>query len=519
MQEVVAQETDSETGQPPTGELMNEFSRALVDNLNRENDEEDDQGDGRLVPANDQEDFMAEDQGSPKAPSRRGPRGTSSKYRGVTRHRRTKRWEAHIWDDKKQVYLGGFDVEEHAGKAHDVMALKCRGPNSPLNFALEEYDELLPMLPSLSKDEVVLLLRRQSKGFARGTSKYRGVVKQRSGKWDGRMGQYRNNRKYVYVGVYGGGEEGAAAFERAAADSNSGHSVSNLSSQAVGHCGHRHDQGNGRVEEWGQHGGGGGMDTMWAPSLPTLQQHQQQHRNHYAPPRANSPVQMVPASSGALSPSAQLLRSVASYEPAASNGFTGVYHPAEHGQYYPSQQTSFLQQQLVHSRSPYMAAGALLYSKDIVDHAPQQRGETRGMETYQSQDRHEAIRDNGMPAIAVAHMPPPLCTGLLAGNDSEHNGQLFTPGAPAQKGSDLHWHPSMISPALLRQAEAWSGGELVSNPSGHAAQVMTSHSGHHFILPEAADVAASIAAESHPSGSCQAAAAGGNAPRRKSGIG
>lgn len=31
------------------------------------------------------------------------------------------------------------------------MALKCRGPNSPLNFAQEEYDELLPMLPSLTK--------------------------------------------------------------------------------------------------------------------------------------------------------------------------------------------------------------------------------------------------------------------------------------------------------------------------------------------------------------------------------
>ena len=29
--------------------------------------------------------------------------------------RRTKRWEAHIWDEKKQVYLGGFDIEEHAG--------------------------------------------------------------------------------------------------------------------------------------------------------------------------------------------------------------------------------------------------------------------------------------------------------------------------------------------------------------------------------------------------------------------
>ena len=38
-----------------------------------------------------------------------------------------------------------------AGKAHDVMALKCRGPGSPLNFGLEEYEELLPMLPNLSK--------------------------------------------------------------------------------------------------------------------------------------------------------------------------------------------------------------------------------------------------------------------------------------------------------------------------------------------------------------------------------
>lgn len=29
--------------------------------------------------------------------------------------RRTRRWEAHIWDAKKQVYLGGYDSEEHAG--------------------------------------------------------------------------------------------------------------------------------------------------------------------------------------------------------------------------------------------------------------------------------------------------------------------------------------------------------------------------------------------------------------------
>lgn len=101
MQEIVGQETDSETGQPPTGELMNEFSRALVDNLNRENDEEeDDRANDALVPEAEQEEFMAEQQGSPKAPSRRGPRGTSSKYRGVTRHRSG---SFHIIDVSKQV--------------------------------------------------------------------------------------------------------------------------------------------------------------------------------------------------------------------------------------------------------------------------------------------------------------------------------------------------------------------------------------------------------------------------------
>lgn len=79
-----------------------------------------------------------------------------------------------------------------------------------------------------------------------------------------------------------------------------------------------------------------------------------------------------------------------------------------------------------------------------------------------------------------------------------------------QKGSELHWHPSMISPALLRHAEAWSGGELVTtNPVGSSA----AHIGHSspFVLPEAAEVAASIAAQPHTaSAPGQASAAGGN---------
>nr|GME12899.1 AP2-like ethylene-responsive transcription factor TOE2 isoform X2 [Ipomoea batatas]GME14625.1 AP2-like ethylene-responsive transcription factor TOE2 isoform X2 [Ipomoea batatas] len=50
-----------------------------------------------------------EEAGSPIQPikkSRRGPRSRSSQYRGVTFYRRTGRWESHIWDCGKQVYLG-----------------------------------------------------------------------------------------------------------------------------------------------------------------------------------------------------------------------------------------------------------------------------------------------------------------------------------------------------------------------------------------------------------------------------
>ena len=48
--------------------------------------------------------------------------------------RRTGKWEAHVWHTKKQVYLGGFDWEEHAAKAHDIMTLKVRGPEAAVSF-------------------------------------------------------------------------------------------------------------------------------------------------------------------------------------------------------------------------------------------------------------------------------------------------------------------------------------------------------------------------------------------------
>lgn len=133
--------------------------------------------------------------------SRRGPRSRSSQYRGVTFYRRTGRWESHIWDCGKQVYLGGFDTAHAAARAYDRAAIKFRGVDADINFNLADYEEDMKQMKNLSKEEFVHILRRQSTGFSRGSSKYRGVTLHKCGRWEARMGQFLG-KKYIYLGLF-----------------------------------------------------------------------------------------------------------------------------------------------------------------------------------------------------------------------------------------------------------------------------------------------------------------------------
>ncbi|XP_042035215.1 AP2-like ethylene-responsive transcription factor BBM [Salvia splendens] len=150
----------------------------------------------------------------------------TSIYRGVTRHRWTGRYEAHLWDNScrregqsrkgRQVYLGGYDNEDKAARAYDLSALKYWGTTTTTNFPISNYEKEIEGMKNMTRQEFVASIRRKSSGFSRGASIYRGVTRHhQQGRWQARIGRVAGN-KDLYLGTFSTEEEAAEAYDVAA---------------------------------------------------------------------------------------------------------------------------------------------------------------------------------------------------------------------------------------------------------------------------------------------------------------
>ncbi|XP_058084236.1 AP2-like ethylene-responsive transcription factor At2g41710 [Magnolia sinica] len=128
----------------------------------------------------------------------------SSIYRGVTRHRWTGRYEAHLWDkstwnqnQNKKGKQGAYDDEEAAARAYDLAALKYWGPGTLINFPVSDYSRDLEEMRMVSREDYLASLRRKSSGFSRGFSKYRGISRpSQSSRWDTSLGRMLGNEYF-----------------------------------------------------------------------------------------------------------------------------------------------------------------------------------------------------------------------------------------------------------------------------------------------------------------------------------
>ncbi|CAN8253075.1 unnamed protein product [Cochlearia groenlandica] len=147
----------------------------------------------------------------------------TSIYRGVTRHRWTGRYEAHLWDNScrregqsRKGRQGGYDMEDKAARAYDLAALKYWGPTTTTNFPIPNYESELEEMKHMTRQEFVASLRRKSSGFSRGASMYRGVTRHHQhGRWQARIGRVAGN-KDLYLGTFSTQEEAAEAYDIAA---------------------------------------------------------------------------------------------------------------------------------------------------------------------------------------------------------------------------------------------------------------------------------------------------------------
>eukprot|EP00889_Picochlorum_renovo_P005140 jgi/Picre1/32170/NNA_007516.t1 len=112
-------------------------------------------------------------------------------YRGVTHHIRTNRFEAHLWENGKQLYLGGYDSAHLAALAFDIAAIRYRGEQAVTNYDQKWYTGLYETLKKYTPEAIVAGLRRHSKGESVQSSIFKGVTRHQKGRWEARMVKLR----------------------------------------------------------------------------------------------------------------------------------------------------------------------------------------------------------------------------------------------------------------------------------------------------------------------------------------
>lgn len=144
-----------------------------------------------------------------------GRKSGSSHFLGVSKHRKSGRFEAHVWmpEKSRQAYLGGFKCAMAAACAYDIVAIKVKGDSTTTNFRKKLYSPHSDWIQSTSLEEIIAHIRRHSGGFSRGHSKYRGVTQHPNGRWEARIGV--GTKSHIYLGLYKCQQSAAKHYDEA----------------------------------------------------------------------------------------------------------------------------------------------------------------------------------------------------------------------------------------------------------------------------------------------------------------